>query len=404
MASYTQIIYHIVFSTKNRAPYVQGKDIRIKTHAYLAGICKNLQSPALIVGGIEAQHEGASMAGAALLLVLGANYVVTFVGWEGVGLCSYLLIGFWFSEKANADAGKKAFVVNRIGDFGFMVAMFLLFAHLGTLMPDGSPQVTPLWWDFDGTHVLLNSARGRAKDKNMRRDGRVALGGDGQVTLGDIVIKATARKVRKLYKERVLAGFAGSTADAFTLFERFESKLEKHQGHLTRSAVELAKDWRTDRYLRRLEALMAVADGASLIHGAHHVHRGYENIEGKFLELGARIERVAEGATAKYWAYAIDNVDGPIAVTCAPRKYSGTCGPGTLETTRLCTGRVSVSLLLAYTRIATPNSAPVTTSGHGISPPTIPCASAAINPACGAGSCAPPKPVPPALMLPTCST
>ena len=88
----------------------------------------------------------------------------------------------------------------------------------------------------------------------------VALGGDGQVTLGNIVVKATARKVRRLYHERILAGFAGGTADAFTLFERFEAKLEKHQGHLVRSAVELAKDWRTDRILRRLEAMLAVAD------------------------------------------------------------------------------------------------------------------------------------------------
>ncbi|HNE17901.1 MAG TPA: ATP-dependent protease subunit HslV, partial [Rhodocyclaceae bacterium] len=87
-----------------------------------------------------------------------------------------------------------------------------------------------------------------------------ALGGDGQVTLGNIVIKASARKVRRLYQDRVLIGFAGGTADAFTLFERFEAKLEKHQGHLLRSAVELAKDWRTDRALRRLEAMLAVAD------------------------------------------------------------------------------------------------------------------------------------------------
>ena len=95
---------------------------------------------------------------------------------------------------------------------------------------------------------------------SVRRDGAVALGGDGQVTLGNIVMKATARKVRRLYHERVLAGFAGATADAFTLFERFEAKLEKHQGHLTRSAVELAKDWRSDRVLRRLEAMLAVSD------------------------------------------------------------------------------------------------------------------------------------------------
>ncbi|HRP29409.1 MAG TPA: ATP-dependent protease subunit HslV, partial [Burkholderiaceae bacterium] len=95
---------------------------------------------------------------------------------------------------------------------------------------------------------------------------QVALGGDGQVTLGNIVVKASARKVRKLYRDHVLAGFAGATADAFTLFERFEAKLEKHQGHLTRAAIELTKDWRTDRVLRRLEAMLAVADReASLI-------------------------------------------------------------------------------------------------------------------------------------------
>src|SRR5512147_2440965 len=95
---------------------------------------------------------------------------------------------------------------------------------------------------------------------SVRRGKAVAMGGDGQVTLGNIVVKQTARKVRRLYHDRILAGFAGATADAFTLFERFEGKLEKHQGHLVRSAVELAKDWRTDRILRRLEALLAVAD------------------------------------------------------------------------------------------------------------------------------------------------
>jgi ATP-dependent HslUV protease, peptidase subunit HslV len=101
---------------------------------------------------------------------------------------------------------------------------------------------------------------------SVRRGSKVAMGGDGQVTLGNIVVKATARKVRRLYQERILAGFAGATADAFTLFERFEAKLEKHQGNLTRSAIELAKDWRTDRILRRLEAMLAVADHeASLI-------------------------------------------------------------------------------------------------------------------------------------------
>ena len=95
---------------------------------------------------------------------------------------------------------------------------------------------------------------------SVRRGDQVALGGDGQVTLGNIVFKATARKVRKLHQDRVLAGFAGATADAFTLFERFEAKLDKYQGNLTRAAVELTKDWRTDRVLRRLEAMLAVAD------------------------------------------------------------------------------------------------------------------------------------------------
>jgi len=101
---------------------------------------------------------------------------------------------------------------------------------------------------------------------SVRRGNQVAIGGDGQVTLGNTVVKSTARKVRKLYRDQVLAGFAGATADAFTLFERFEAKLEKHQGHLVRAAIELTKDWRTDRVLRRLEAMLAVADReASLI-------------------------------------------------------------------------------------------------------------------------------------------
>src|ERR1700716_3116908 len=95
---------------------------------------------------------------------------------------------------------------------------------------------------------------------SARRDGKVALGGDGQITLGNVVVKASARKVRRLYHDRILAGFAGGTADAFTLFERFEAKLDKTQANLLRSAVELAKDWRTDRVLRRLEAMLAVAD------------------------------------------------------------------------------------------------------------------------------------------------
>jgi ATP-dependent HslUV protease subunit HslV len=108
---------------------------------------------------------------------------------------------------------------------------------------------------FRGTTIL-----------SVRRGNRVVIGGDGQVTMGNTIMKGNARKVRRLYKDSVIAGFAGGTADAFTLFERFEGKLEKHQGNLTRAAVELAKDWRMDRALRRLEALLAVADPtASLI-------------------------------------------------------------------------------------------------------------------------------------------
>jgi ATP-dependent HslUV protease subunit HslV len=112
-------------------------------------------------------------------------------------------------------------------------------------MTDSLPQ-------YHGTTIL-----------SVRRGDQVAMGGDGQVTLGNIVVKASARKVRRLYQDRVLAGFAGATADAFTLFERFEAKLDKHQGQLLRSAVELAKDWRTDRMLRRLEAMLAIADRTS---------------------------------------------------------------------------------------------------------------------------------------------
>ena len=108
---------------------------------------------------------------------------------------------------------------------------------------------------FRGTTIL-----------SVRRDNQVVIGGDGQVSMGNTVMKGNARKVRRLYHDQVLAGFAGGTADAFTLFERFEGKLEKHQGHLVRAAVELAKDWRTDRLLRRLEALLAVANHeASLV-------------------------------------------------------------------------------------------------------------------------------------------
>jgi ATP-dependent HslUV protease, peptidase subunit HslV len=118
--------------------------------------------------------------------------------------------------------------------------------------------------DALGQSVLYNCSMEQYRGTtilSVRRGNDVALGGDGQVTLGNIVIKATARKVRRLYQEKVLAGFAGGTADAFTLFERFEAKLDKHSGHLMRSAVELAKDWRTDRMLRRLEAMLVVADG-----------------------------------------------------------------------------------------------------------------------------------------------
>ena len=116
---------------------------------------------------------------------------------------------------------------------------------------------------FHGTTII--SVRRQTPDGVQ-----VAIGGDGQVTLGTIIIKGTARKVRKLHHDRVLAGFAGATADAFTLFERFEGKLEKHQGHLVRAAIELTKDWRTDRVLRRLEAMLAVADNtASLFITGH---------------------------------------------------------------------------------------------------------------------------------------
>lgn len=115
-----------------------------------------------------------------------------------------------------------------------------------------------------GTTIL--SVRREITLPDGRKSWNVALGGDGQVTLGAIVVKSTARKIRRLHHDKVLAGFAGATADAFTLFERFEAKLEKHQGHLVRAAIELTKDWRTDRVLRRLEAMLAVADTtASLI-------------------------------------------------------------------------------------------------------------------------------------------
>lgn len=137
---------------------------------------------------------------------------------------------------------------------------------------------------FHGTTIL-----------SVRRGGQVVIGGDGQVSLGPTVMKGNARKVRRLYKDRVIAGFAGATADAFTLFERFEGKLEKHQGHLIRSAVELAKDWRTDRMLRRLEALLCIADGQSslIISGTGDVIEPEHNLMaigsgGSFAQAAAR--------------------------------------------------------------------------------------------------------------------
>lgn len=122
-------------------------------------------------------------------------------------------------------------------------------------LEDGASALTSVpMQQFHGTTILSV----RRPDAQGRM--QVAIGGDGQVTLGNIVVKGSARKVRRLYHNQVLAGFAGATADAFTLFERFEAKLEKHQGHMARAAIELTKDWRTDRVLRRLEAMLAVAD------------------------------------------------------------------------------------------------------------------------------------------------
>ncbi len=122
---------------------------------------------------------------------------------------------------------------------------------------------------FSGTTIL-----------SVRRDDNVVIGGDGQVSLGDTVMKGNARKVRRLFNDEILAGFAGGTADAFTLFERFEAKLQKHQGNLMRSAVELAKDWRTDRMLRRLEAMLCVADKSTslIISGNGDVIEPEDNI------------------------------------------------------------------------------------------------------------------------------
>ena len=139
---------------------------------------------------------------------------------------------------------------------------------------------------------------------SARRGSVVALGGDGQVTLGQIIVKSTAKKVRRLYHDKILAGFAGGTADAFTLFERFEAKLEKHQGNLLRSAVELAKDWRTDRILRRLEAMLAVAD---------HQHSLIITGNGDVLEPESGLVAIGSGgAYAQAAAKALlDNTDMP---------------------------------------------------------------------------------------------
>ncbi len=128
---------------------------------------------------------------------------------------------------------------------------------------------------------------------SVRRNGKVVIGGDGQVSMGNAMMKGNARKVRRLYKDKVIAGFAGATADAFTLFERFEGKLEKHSGNLTRAAVEMAKDWRTDRALRRLEALLCIADTTAsfIISGTGDVIEPEEGImaigSGGFFALSA---------------------------------------------------------------------------------------------------------------------
>ena len=128
-----------------------------------------------------------------------------------------------------------------------------------TLLARNGGALTSSWLNNGNAVTIKNQMHGTTI-LSVRRGENVVIGGDGQVTLGETIMKGNARKVRRLYEDKVIAGFAGGTADAFTLFERFEGKLQKHQGHLLRSAVELAKDWRTDRMLRRLEALLAVAD------------------------------------------------------------------------------------------------------------------------------------------------
>ena len=149
--------------------------------------------------------------------------------------------------------------------------------------------------------IILQQYRGTTI-VSVRRKGKVVIAGDGQVTLGDTVMKGNARKVRRLYRDKVIAGFAGGTADAFTLFELFEGKLEKHQGHLTRAAVELARDWRTDKMLRRLEALLLVADHSAslLITGNGDVVQPEED----FMAIGSGGNYARSAAKALY-----DNTD-----------------------------------------------------------------------------------------------
>ena len=146
--------------------------------------------------------------------------------------------------------------------------------------------------------------------RNTPQGLQLAIGGDGQVTLGNIVVKGTARKVRKLYKDQVLAGFAGATADAFTLFERFEAKLEKHQGHLVRAAIELTKDWRTDRVLRKLEAGAASA----VVESVKAASDVYAPVGGTVIEVNSALadkpETINEDAYGEGWLYVIE-VDEP---------------------------------------------------------------------------------------------
>jgi len=156
---------------------------------------------------------------------------------------------------------------------------------------------------------------------SVRRQGKVVIGGDGQVSLGNTVMKGNARKVRRLYRDQVIAGFAGGTADAFTLFERFEAQLEKHQGNLVRAAVELAKDWRTDRALRKLEALLAVAnkDASLIITGNGDVIEPEEGLiaigsGGPFAQASARALLMHTDLTAREIVETSLNIAGDICI------------------------------------------------------------------------------------------